>query len=79
MGLSNGIIEIYDLEKNCMVRTLRNHTNRVSSLAFMDNLLVSGSKDRSILVHDLRIFENVIKNYTDHKGEVCSLKRKNDF
>jgi cell division cycle 20-like protein 1 (cofactor of APC complex) len=56
VGLSNGVIEIYDIDKNCLVRTLRNHTNRVSSFTFMDNLLVSGSKDRSILVHDLRIF-----------------------
>ena len=56
IGLSNGVVEIYDIEKNCLVRTLRNHSNRVSSFTFMDNLLVSGSKDRSILVHDLRIF-----------------------
>jgi WD40 repeat protein len=77
VGLSNGMIDIYDLEKSCLVRTLKNHENRVSAFAFVDDLLVSGSKDRSILVHDLRLFSNQIRSFNDHKGEICTLKTKN--
>jgi cell division cycle 20-like protein 1 (cofactor of APC complex) len=77
VGLSNGMIEIYDLEKNNLVRTLNNHTDRVSAFTFVDGLLVSGSKDKSILVHDLRLCDNIIRKHTDHKGEICTLKAKN--
>ena len=61
LGFSNGIIEMFDLEKCMKVRKLEKHEGRVASLMFMDGLLVSGSKDRSILVHDLRQREHVVK------------------
>jgi WD40 repeat protein len=77
VGLSNGMIEIYDLEKNNLVRTLNNHSDRVSAFTFVDGLLVSGSKDKSILVHDLRSCNNIIREHKDHKGEVCALRAKN--
>ena len=54
IGLSNGHIEIFDMNKCVRVRTMSKHDNRVSALAFMDNLLVSGSKDKSVLVNDIR-------------------------
>lgn len=55
VGLSNGMVEIYDLEKSSLVRNVKNHSLRVSSLAFSQNLLITGSKDKSINLNDLRI------------------------
>ncbi len=77
VGLSSGVIDIFDIERNCSVRAFKMHSNRVSSFTFVDNLLVSGSKDKSILVHDLRLSSPTIKAFNDHNGEVCSLKVKN--
>ena len=45
---------MYDIDRGSLVRTLFKHENRVASLMFMDGLLVSGSKDKTIVVHDLR-------------------------
>jgi len=45
---------MYDIERCTLVRTLNKHQNRVSAFTFVDGLLVSGSKDKTILVHDLR-------------------------
>jgi WD40 repeat protein len=77
VGLSSGVIEIFDVERNCSVRAFKTHSNRVSAFTFVDNMLVSGSKDKSILVHDLRLSSPVIKAFNGHSGEVCSLKAKN--
>jgi WD40 repeat protein len=59
------------------VRKLSKNEQRVTALMFLDGLLVSGSKDKSILVHDLRQRDHVVKEFTRHKGEVCTLKAKN--
>ena len=77
IGHSNGTIEIFDIDKAQRIRKMIKHENRVSALMFIDNLLVSGSKDKSILVHDLRLKDHVVKTFTRHKGEICTLKAKN--
>jgi WD40 repeat protein len=79
VGLSTGAVEIYDVEKACLARTLHKHQLRVSALTFVDGLLVSGSKDRTVVIHDLRQREHVIREFTAHKGEICTLKTKNKF
>ena len=33
----------------------KSHYDRIGSLAFYNNLLASGSRDKSILVHDIRV------------------------
>eukprot|EP00923_Selenidium_pygospionis_P028330 GHVN01050967.1.p1 GENE.GHVN01050967.1~~GHVN01050967.1.p1 ORF type:complete len:164 (+),score=19.84 GHVN01050967.1:633-1124(+) len=37
-------------------------------------MLASGSRDRSILCHDVRVARSVIKKFEGHKQEVCGLK-----
>ncbi len=37
------------------MRTFQNHTQRVSSMCFTENILISGSKDKFINFSDLRI------------------------
>ena len=61
VGLCNGLVEIFDVEVGVRVRTLTNHSNRVAALMFMDNLLVTGSKDKTIIVNDLRQRESRAK------------------
>lgn len=37
-------------------------------------MLASGSKDKSILMRDLRAHNNATQKLTDHKQEVCGLR-----
>lgn len=46
---------MWDLEKNVKLLELYGHTGRVSSLAWSNNLLASGSRDRNILLRDTRM------------------------
>jgi len=39
-------------------------------------MLISGSKDKQISVSDLRLKNSLVKSYTAHKGEVCTIKSK---
>lgn len=78
VGLSNNNIQIWDPERNQLIRTLRGHENRVSSLSWNGCLLSSGSRDTNILNHDVRMPFHVISKYTTHDGEVCGLKWSKD-
>lgn len=57
IGLSNGNIEVWDTGKCQLVRKLAPHAGRVSALAWnqTSSLLASGSRDRQILLQDVRI------------------------
>ena len=73
VGTSLGKINIYDIEKESMVRSMRGHIGRVSSLSFGE-VLYSGSKDTTIIGHDIKSPNNVSMRFDGHKGEVCGLK-----
>jgi cell division cycle 20-like protein 1, cofactor of APC complex len=56
---------------------LEGHFARVSSLAWNNvntSIVASGSKDRSILIRDLRAHNNQYTKLMDHKQEVCGLR-----
>jgi len=52
-----GEIEIYDTMKKKVVTTFDVHNSRVSSLAWNDNIIASGSRDRTIILSDIRCKE----------------------
>lgn len=56
------------------LRTLRGHSARVGSLAWHGPTLATGSRDCTILNHDVRIRHNVIGKMSGHEQEVCGLK-----
>lgn len=74
VGTSLGDIQIYDANKLKKICTLSGHTARVSSLAWSNHLLSSGSRDKNILQRDLRTDTNYVRKLTGHKQEVCGLK-----
>ena len=53
---------------------MRGHFNRVSSASF-SSILFTGSKDSSIIGHDLKCPNNIVMRLDGHKGEVCGLKQ----
>jgi len=82
--MSNGMVNVWDFNKNKVVRSdFEPHVERVGCLAWNgQDLLASGSKDRSILVRDLRIkgLRSTVMKLKGHKQEICGLKwSPNDF
>ena len=74
IGLPDGIIQLWDINKKIKIREIFAHNNRVSCLSWNNNILSSGSKDRYIKNFDIRIKVPEISKIKKHKQEVCSLK-----
>lgn len=74
IGTLKGLVEIWDATKIKCVRTMSGHNLRVSSLAWNEHILSSGSRDRSILNRDVRIADHFVNRFEHHKQEVCGLK-----
>lgn len=74
IGTSNGLVEIWDSTKIKCIRTMSGHNLRVSSLAWNEHILSSGSRDRTILNRDVRIESHYVNKFESHKQEVCGLK-----
>ena len=80
LGLSNGDIELWDIEKQIKIRTLIGHSDRVGTLTWNGYNLYSGSKDTNILSHDVRIKNHLIMKLSGgHNKEVCTIKWNSDF
>lgn len=73
IGTSDNNIQLWDVEANKMLRNLRGHVSRVSSLSWNNHILSSGSRDTRIINHDVRIQENVVNTIEQHSQEVCGL------
>lgn len=75
VGTSKGTIELWDAAKSCRVGEYGGHSARVSSVAWGDGILASGSRDRSVVMRDIRErAECVISRHEGHTQEVCGLK-----
>lgn len=74
VGTNSGLVQIWDVNKGKMVRTMRGHEGRVGALAWSHNTLSSGSKDKTILQRDLRDKDDFVATLAYHKQEVCGLK-----
>lgn len=74
VGTQRGLVEIWDATKLKCVRTMTGHNLRVSSLAWNEHILSSGSRDRTILNRDVRIENHYVNKFEAHKQEVCGLK-----
>jgi len=75
VGTNGGTIQLWDVTKNKIVRTLAGHTARVGSMAWNNNyILSSGSKDKIILNRDTRDPNKFTEQLIGHKQEVCGLK-----
>uniref|UniRef100_A0A8C9GAY3 CDC20/Fizzy WD40 domain-containing protein n=1 Tax=Piliocolobus tephrosceles TaxID=591936 RepID=A0A8C9GAY3_9PRIM len=83
VGLSDGKVTIWDVEKGMKIRKYKNHTLRVGTLGWYYFNLSSGSKDTQIVTCDIRCKEsnyNYNKNNViiKHTSEVCGLQYNND-
>lgn len=78
LGLSDHTVKLIDVENKSEVRKIHSHSDRVSALAFNNYVLTSGSRDCSIINHDLRT-SNYFVRYLKHTQEVCGLRWNLDY
>ena len=74
VGTSKGELNIWDVNKVKKVRTFQGHTARVSSIAWGRNSLITGSRDKNILMRDVRSRSHYYERLSAHTQEVCGLK-----
>lgn len=74
VGTNLGEVHIWDINKVKKVRTLDGHTARVGTLAWGQDCMATGSRDKSILLRDVRSPRGFYERLNGHKQEVCGLK-----
>lgn len=74
VGTSLGDTQIWDVERNMHVRTMRGQQGRVGSLSWAKHLVASGAYDGSIWHHDVRVANDKVAELHGHEQEVCGLK-----
>lgn len=83
VGRKDGITDIFDTEKNVLLRSFSGHGNRVNVVSWNNfispsNVFATGSKDSRVLLRDLRVKEEFIADQKEHTHEICGLKFSSD-
>lgn len=73
LGAVSGEVKIWDVERRASIFDVIEHQERVGALSLQGNLLLTGSRDKSVLLHDLREKRKVL-SFEGHKQEVCGLR-----
>ncbi len=73
VGTNRGHVHIYDVTTQKRLQSMCKHTSRVGTLAWNDWTLCSGSRDRSIIEHEIRQ-QSTVHAFHGHTQEVCGLK-----
>lgn len=74
IGTNSGEVQVWDTVKVKKTRVLSGHSARVGAMAWCSNYLTTGSRDKNILVRDLRVIQNYVSKHVGHKQEICGLK-----
>ncbi|CAH4034005.1 cell division cycle protein 20 homolog [Pieris brassicae] len=74
VGLSSGVVELWDCEKIKRLRVMDGHSARVGSLAWNLYVVSSGSRDGNIVHHDVRQRDHNVATINAHTQEICNLK-----
>ena len=73
VGTSKNTVQIWDVSQSRMIREMSGHAARVGSLSWNNEIISSGSKDTTIINHDVRVRQNIVSKYAHHTQEVCGL------
>lgn len=74
VGTHSGLVQIWDAEREKLLRTMMGHSARVGAIAWNHHILTTGSRDRFIYHRDVRVPEHHVKSLQAHRQEVCGLK-----
>jgi cell division cycle protein 20 (cofactor of APC complex) len=73
VGTSSSAVQLWDVEHGKQVRSMDGHSARVGALAWNNHILTSGSKDTTIINHDVRVQNHIVGKMKTHEQEVCGL------
>jgi cell division cycle 20, cofactor of APC complex len=74
VGTSNGYTQLWDVNECKKVRSMNGHSDRVGALSWNRHLLTSGSRDTTIVHHDVRMAQHDVATLRGtHSQEVCGL------
>ena len=74
IGTYTGTVQVWDINRLKQTRNLKAHEGRVGALAWNSSVLSTGSRDRSIIMNDIKVRNHAIACLQGHKQEVCGLK-----
>ncbi|BFZ00195.1 hypothetical protein BsWGS_03234 [Bradybaena similaris] len=74
VGLSNGVVQLWDTDHQKLIRSMTGHAARVGSLSWNNYVLSSGSRTGAIHHHDVRVAQHQIASLENHTQEVCGLR-----
>ncbi|CAO1947396.1 unnamed protein product [Urochloa humidicola] len=78
IGTGLGDVQIWDSSRCKRIRNMGGHHTRAGVLAWSSCILSSGSRDKNILQHDIRVPTDYISKFSGHRSEVCGLKWSHD-
>ncbi|KAJ6869405.1 cell division cycle 20.5 [Populus alba x Populus x berolinensis] len=74
IGCMKSKLQIWDPETSKCIRSLGGHQSRIAAIAWNGHTLTTGSRDRSIINHDVRVRNSPTSRIQAHTEEVCGLK-----
>jgi len=74
IGTDMGDVQLWDAVRCRKVRTMQGHKQRVGCMNWSHHVLATGSRDRSILMRDVRAPDQWYAKLFAHRSEVCGLK-----
>ncbi|ETL29656.1 hypothetical protein, variant 1 [Phytophthora nicotianae] len=74
IGTSESVVQLWDVAASRQLRTMNGHSSRVGALAWNSYVLSSGSRDSTIIHHDVRARQHQLSTLTSHEQEVCGLQ-----
>jgi cell division cycle 20, cofactor of APC complex len=74
VGTASAATQLWDATALKQVRSMDGHSDRISSMAWNNHILSTGSKDTTIVHHDVRIQSHQVGTLKGHTQEVCGLK-----
>lgn len=78
IGTGLGDVQIWDSSRCKRIRNMGGHQTRTGVLAWSSCILSSGSRDKNILQHDIRVPNDYISKFSGHRSEVCGLEWSHD-
>lgn len=73
IGTASAQTQLWDVAAQKQVRSMNGHSARVSALAWKRHILSSGSRDATIVHHDVRVQNHHVATLLGHEQEVCGL------
>lgn len=78
VGTSGGKTQLWDVHACKQLRSMDGHSDRISSMAWNRHILSSGSRDTTIVNHDVRVARHAVSTLAAHTQEVCGLAWSTD-